>query len=98
MWQPIPQEASADESVLQYFYLTVVFYTLTHGMNKFSFLMLYHRVFPSAGFRKVLYVMMGISGLWTVSFLFVGIFQCSPVARVYDRSIPGTCINFAWHR
>ncbi|OAG13086.1 uncharacterized protein CC84DRAFT_1227981 [Paraphaeosphaeria sporulosa] len=83
---------------LKYFYLTVVFYILTNGMNKFAFLMLYHRVFPVAGFRKVLYVMMGISGLWTISYLIVGIFQCNPVARVYDRTIPGTCINFAWHR
>ncbi|KAL1607666.1 hypothetical protein SLS60_002601 [Paraconiothyrium brasiliense] len=83
---------------LKYFYLTVTFYTLTNGMNKFAFLMLYHRVFPIPGFRKIIYVMMAISGLWTVAYLFVGIFQCNPIARVYDRTIPGTCIDFAWHR
>ncbi|KAJ4296403.1 hypothetical protein N0V90_006448 [Kalmusia sp. IMI 367209] len=83
---------------LKYFYLTVQFYTLTNGMNKFAFLMLYYRVFPIAGFRKMCLFMMGVSGVWTISYLFAGIFQCSPIARVYDRTIPGTCINFAWHR
>lgn len=96
--QRVARETSAKAGTLQYFFLTVVFYTLTNGMNKFAFLMLYYRVFPIPSFRKVCWIMMAISGAWTVSFLFVGIFQCNPVARVYNRKIPGTCINFAWHR
>ncbi|KAF1971238.1 hypothetical protein BU23DRAFT_471186 [Bimuria novae-zelandiae CBS 107.79] len=86
------------QDALQFFYLTVVFYTLTNGMNKFAFLMLYYRIFPIPGFRRLCIIMMCVSGVWTVAFLFVAVFQCMPVARVYDRTIPGTCINFAWHR
>ncbi|CAO2647456.1 Nn.00g083780.m01.CDS01 [Neocucurbitaria sp. VM-36] len=83
---------------LKYFWLTQSFYTLTNGLNKMAFLALYHRVFPMKRFRQACMVLMAISVGWTISYLFVCIFQCTPVPRVFDRTIPGTCINFFWHR
>ncbi|KAF1944951.1 hypothetical protein EJ02DRAFT_420002 [Clathrospora elynae] len=86
------------KKALQLFWLTQPFYTLTNGFNKMAFLALYYRVFPMQRFRQACMVLMAISVGWTVSYLFVCIFQCTPVPRVYDRTIPGTCINFTWHR
>lgn len=78
--------------------MTFSFYTLTNGFNKMAFIALYYRVFPMKRFRQACLVLGVISLGWTVSFLFVCIFQCNPLNRVYDRSIPGTCVNFAAHR
>ncbi|KAF9697717.1 hypothetical protein EKO04_003971 [Ascochyta lentis] len=83
---------------MKFFWLTQSFYKLANGFNKMAFVALYYRIFPQPHFRKACAVLMTISIGWTVSFLFVVIFQCSPVHRVYNRTIPGTCINFFWHR
>ncbi|KAF1836161.1 hypothetical protein BDW02DRAFT_629041 [Decorospora gaudefroyi] len=83
---------------MQFFWLTQSFYTLTNGFNKMAFVALYHRVFPMKRFRQACMTLMAIAVGWTISYLFVCIFQCSPVPRVYNRTIPGTCINFFWHR
>ncbi|KAH5358932.1 hypothetical protein HBI49_140190 [Parastagonospora nodorum] len=93
------KESGGDvKKALKYFWMTFTFYTLTNGFNKMAFIALYYRVFPMKGFRQACLVLGVISLGWTVSFLFVGIFQCNPIDRVYDRKIPGTCISFAAHR
>ncbi|KAF3031500.1 hypothetical protein E8E12_000456 [Didymella heteroderae] len=85
-------------TAMKFFWLTQSFYTLTNGFNKMAFVALYYRIFPLPYFRKACIVLMGISIGWTVSYLFVVIFQCTPIPRVYDRTIPGTCISFFGHR
>ncbi|KAF2818403.1 hypothetical protein CC86DRAFT_433465 [Ophiobolus disseminans] len=83
---------------LKFFWLTQIWYTLTNGFNKMAFVALYYRIFPMRRFRQACLVLGAISAGWTISYLMVCIFQCTPVPRVYNRTIPGTCINFAWHR
>ncbi|KAF1848181.1 uncharacterized protein K460DRAFT_364149 [Cucurbitaria berberidis CBS 394.84] len=85
-------------TAMKFFWLTQSFYTLTNGLNKMAFLALYYRIFPMKRFRQACIFLMAVSIGWTVSFLFVCIFQCTPINRVYNRKIPGTCINFFWHR
>jgi hypothetical protein len=82
----------------QFFWLTQTWYTITNGFNKMAFLALYYRVFPMKQFRRACIVLGAISAAWTVSFVCVCLFQCTPIKRVYDRTIPGTCISFAGHR
>ncbi|KAF2993219.1 hypothetical protein E8E13_000910 [Curvularia kusanoi] len=83
---------------MKYFWLTQAFYTLTNGFNKMAFVALYYRIFPLPRFRQACIVLMAISIAWTVGYLFVVIFQCTPIPRVFDRSIPGHCISFFGHR
>ncbi|PSN72940.1 hypothetical protein BS50DRAFT_606772 [Corynespora cassiicola Philippines] len=85
-------------TAIKYFWLTQLFYVLTNGFNKMAFLMLYHRVFPLPWFRKACKILMAISVAWTISFSFVVVFQCTPIERVYNRTIPGHCISFFWQR
>ncbi|KAF2023136.1 hypothetical protein EK21DRAFT_81577 [Setomelanomma holmii] len=83
---------------MKFFWLTQSWYTLTNGFNKMAFVALYYRIFPVRRFRQACLVLGAISAIWTISYLMVCIFQCTPVPRVYNRTIPGTCINFRWHR
>lgn len=83
---------------MQFFWLTQSLYTLTNGFNKMAFLALYYRLFPMKRFRQACLVLGAISVGWTISYVFVCIFQCTPVPRVYNRKLEGTCINFIWHR
>ncbi|KAF2638130.1 hypothetical protein P280DRAFT_432362 [Massarina eburnea CBS 473.64] len=83
---------------MKYFWYSLIFYTICNGFTKLAFLALYYRVFATKGFRKMCLVMAGLSVAWTVSYLAVSIFNCSPIPRVYDRTIPGTCVNFHIHR
>ncbi|CBX96377.1 predicted protein [Plenodomus lingam JN3] len=64
----------ADELI----YLTIV--TLT----KVSILFFFLRIFPKKSFRKMVYILMTINGLFLFSFIIVSVFQCTP-------------IDYAWH-
>ncbi|ORY00959.1 hypothetical protein BCR34DRAFT_494276 [Clohesyomyces aquaticus] len=84
---------------MKYFWLTQVFYTLCNGFNKMSFLALYYRIFRNIrSFRLACKIMFAVCVAWTISYLFVALFQCTPVHRTWNRKIPGTCIDFFWHR
>lgn len=90
--------ANISDRLIQYFWISQPFYTLTNGFNKMAFVSLYYRIFPLPRFRRACAVLMAISIAWIVSYLFVVIFQCTPPRRVYDRKFPGTCINFPWYQ
>ncbi|KAF3032229.1 hypothetical protein E8E11_000728 [Didymella keratinophila] len=63
-----------------------------------AFVPLYYRIFPLPHFRRADLVLIVVSIGWSVSYLFVVISQCTPMPRVSDRTIPGTCISFFGHR
>jgi hypothetical protein len=83
---------SADEAQVQYSGGPV--YCLASLLFKVSLLAGYLRV---AGFNRtyaiVLYVTLGLVTVSQLIFAFLFAFGCSPVARQWDPSVPGTCIN-----
>ena len=62
---------------------------------KTSLILLYYRVFGVVRwFRYVLAAVWTIVLLYFIVCLFVGVFECNPVAFFWDKSIAnGTCIN-----
>ncbi len=78
---------------------TVFFSQLTYvlGMStiKFSALLYYRRLFPTEGFKKVVWIVFVYQMAWMITFLVLFIFKCVPVERFWDRSIPGRCINLS---
>jgi hypothetical protein len=82
----------ADETQVQYAGGPV--YSLAVLGFKVSLLAGYLRV---AGFNRtyaiILYVALGLVTVSQLVFTFLFAFTCSPVARQWDPSIPGTCIN-----
>ena len=77
----------------QYFWLTQHFYIMTNMFNKLAFLTLYYRIFSMPTFRKICVALVIISVFRGVSFTLVGIFQCTPIQKVWIKSTPGHCVN-----
>lgn len=54
---------------------------------------MYCRIFPTKEIRIASIILGGISIAWGIAIILVSIFQCTPIARAWDMSIPGTCID-----
>lgn len=78
----------------QLFFVAQIFYKLTMNLTKISILLLYMRIFAVfTWFRWIGRVLIGIVTAYMISAFFAAVFQCTPVARAWDKSIPGTCIS-----
>ncbi|CAI7582898.1 unnamed protein product [Penicillium viridicatum] len=75
------------------FWLTIPFYNAAVLCAKASILMQYFRVFPTHRMRVVCWTMitiLAIYGTWAVISAFL---NCIPVAKFWDDSIKGYCLN-----
>ncbi|KAI4145164.1 MAG: hypothetical protein LQ340_006381 [Diploschistes diacapsis] len=73
-----------------------IVYAVVICIAKVAILCLYRRVFSThkwSLFDLVIMVLIGIMIIFYTTTSFLKIFQCTPRARIYDRSIPGTCID-----
>ncbi|KGO43317.1 hypothetical protein PEX1_088880 [Penicillium expansum] len=81
------------ERQMKAFWLTIPFYNAAVLCAKASILMQYFRVFPTHRMRVVCWVMitfLAIYGTWAVISAFL---NCIPVAKFWDDTIPGYCLN-----
>ncbi|KAJ5493059.1 hypothetical protein N7539_001805 [Penicillium diatomitis] len=78
---------------LKLFFISQAFYKLTINLTKMSILLLYLRIFIQRWFRIVCFTLLIIISCYMIAALFASIFQCTPVARAWDKSIAGHCIN-----
>ncbi|MCJ1254201.1 hypothetical protein MMC24_002015 [Lignoscripta atroalba] len=89
---------SDANQLLFYFNIVAIVYGPIIFFTKFSILLLYIRVFSPRRWSG-LYVMIRlyiiISFLFYFSITIVKIFECTPRPRIWDRSVPGTCINLS---
>ena len=63
------------------------------NLTKMSILLLYLRIFIQRWFRIICHILLVIIASYMVAALFASIFQCTPVARAWDKSIAGSCIS-----
>jgi hypothetical protein len=68
-------------------------YITTVGIVKRSVLFMYHRIFPVRLIKIGGYILGGITIAWVISVDLVAIFQCIPVAKAYQPTLPGHCID-----
>ncbi|RYP05796.1 hypothetical protein DL764_003565 [Monosporascus ibericus] len=78
---------------LKLFYTAQTFYKFTTNLTKSSILLLYLRIFVQSWFRITCYVLLVTILTYMVAATASSIWQCSPVARAWDKSLPGTCID-----
>ncbi|KAJ5956964.1 hypothetical protein N7501_011243 [Penicillium viridicatum] len=78
---------------MKLFFVSQAFYKLTMNMTKMSILMLYLRIFIQRWFRITCYVLLVIITSYMVGAFFASVFQCTPVARAWNKAIPGSCID-----
>jgi hypothetical protein len=76
----------------QLFYVSIVFYNASLMAVKVSFLLQYYRVFTVKYMKRIFLIALVIIGSWCMSQLLVSIFNCTPIAGFWDRSIPAKCI------
>lgn len=75
------------------FYLEQIFYKGSLNCTKLSMLFMYLRVFPYRRFRKVSETMIWIIAIYAWASIIVTIVQCVPLAKIFDHSVEGGCIN-----
>ncbi|KAI1390559.1 uncharacterized protein F4822DRAFT_154228 [Hypoxylon trugodes] len=78
---------------LEIYYIAQAFYKLTLNMTKASILLLYLRIFLQRWFRISCYVVLAIILSYMVATTASSIWQCTPISKAWDKSIPGTCIS-----
>ncbi|CCF33567.1 integral membrane protein [Colletotrichum higginsianum] len=78
---------------LKLFYVAQIFYKITINLTKASILLLYLRIFVQRYFRILCYILLSIILAYMVATSASSIWQCTPIPRAWDKSIPGTCIS-----
>jgi hypothetical protein len=82
---------------LELYFYAQIFYKITFGLTKVSILLLYLRVFGVwKFFRRLCWILVAVVISFTTSSVIASIFQCSPVAFAFDKSLNnghGTCFD-----
>lgn len=74
--------------IMELLYLSIL------GMEKTSILLFYRRIFQiQRWFRWMVYGMIIYLWLWVIAVFFAAIFQCHPVAYLWDTSLNGSCFD-----
>lgn len=68
-------------------------YTFTICLTKISILSMYTRIFPIRSVKVGAKILVIIAICWSITIITTSIFQCTPIPRAWDTSIPGHCIN-----
>ncbi|KAH6662056.1 hypothetical protein B0J14DRAFT_611323 [Halenospora varia] len=68
-------------------------YVTTVALTKVSLLLMYCRIFPIDSMRIGCWILGTLSVCWCISIIMVSIFQCRPIAKAWNPTIPGHCIN-----
>jgi hypothetical protein len=84
--------------LLKWLYASILFYNFGLTFAKLSILMQYRRICASGMVLRVIYFLMGCVILYCFWTVLSAIFNCVPIAKFWDDSIPGHCINkpFLW--
>nr|XP_036583947.1 uncharacterized protein CTRU02_06078 [Colletotrichum truncatum]KAF6793206.1 integral membrane protein [Colletotrichum truncatum] len=89
-WNVNPANA---QRILQLYYAVQMLYIIVLILAKVSIVALYHRVFPDRKFQlinKLVFAFLTGHGL---VFVFVIMFECTPINSIWDRTLQRKCIN-----
>ena len=73
-----------------------IIYGPAMGCTKVSILLLYRRIFSpqkKSRFDRGIRLFIVILSLFYVANTFLKIFQCTPRSRIWDKRVPGKCLN-----
>lgn len=73
----------------------MVFYNIGLTATKISILLQYLRIATQKPMRLICWGSVFFAVAVCIEALIVGFLQCQPVAKFWDSSIPGTCVNKA---
>ncbi|KAK7926577.1 hypothetical protein PG985_003575 [Apiospora marii] len=84
------------ETLTEFFKLLLGFecvYVTAVMLVKLSVLQMYLRIFPSRNFKIMSYTIGAVVIAWWIAIVAVCVFQCNPIPKAWDQSLPGTCID-----
>ncbi|KAF7558290.1 hypothetical protein G7Z17_g65 [Cylindrodendrum hubeiense] len=84
----------------KYLYIAIFFFDVSITFPKMAAIFFYARVFRSTNrtFRIHLWIAGCLVAGWIISALVSTVFQCSPIEKAWNTSLPGTCINtYVWY-
>ncbi|PLB47213.1 hypothetical protein P170DRAFT_363022 [Aspergillus steynii IBT 23096] len=79
---------------LKRLWAAIPMYNASLACTKYSILFQYLRIFPDRGFRITCYIVMAIVAIYSSWAIVSGYVNCVPVARFWNREIPGSCLSF----
>ncbi|CAI7652713.1 unnamed protein product [Penicillium glandicola] len=79
---------------LKCLWAAIPMYNASLAFTKFSVLLQYLRIFPGKPFRLACYAMMAIVTAYSSWAIVSGFVPCVPVAKFWNRELPGNCLNF----
>ncbi|KAJ0161784.1 hypothetical protein CTA2_5613 [Colletotrichum tanaceti] len=85
--------AANAQLILQLYFAVQMLYIAVLVLAKLSIVALYARLFPDRRFQFVNKLVMFFLIGHGVVFLFVIGFECTPIAGIWDRTIPRKCVN-----
>ncbi|KAL4919815.1 hypothetical protein BDW62DRAFT_178507 [Aspergillus aurantiobrunneus] len=88
----IPSEEVRNQ--LKSLWAAIPIYNASVAFTKISLLFQYLRIFPSYRFRIICYVVLGVVIVYSTWAIVSGFLNCVPVAKFWNREIPGTCLSF----
>ena len=87
----LPSGATETEYKVTFWFELI--YVMGIGLNKYSILFFYRRLFPGRTLLLLLQTVGGIVLIWQIAMLPAFIWQCKPVQKAWDVTMPGTCIE-----
>lgn len=69
-----------------------IIYVIGLGITKIAILVMYCRVFPLRRFEIAAWIIGTITAVWSLMFIFICIFQCAPIPRAWNLTVPGKCL------
>lgn len=90
VWSPGVQPATGMKFLLA----SECVYDTSITLIRLSVLLFYHRIFGTdRGFKLSLWVSAGILVAWFLAITILAIFQCNPVAKQWNFTLPGHCYS-----
>lgn len=70
-----------------------ILYLIILATIKVAILHMYCRVFPIHSFRLAARILSVVTCIWSLMFVLLCVFQCTPVAKAWDPNVQGKCMN-----
>ncbi len=78
---------------MQAFYSSIVVYNVAVCLVKISVLLQYRRIFAGPVMQRLTLIALVFMTLWAVTLAFLLTLTCMPVAKFWDSSIEGRCLD-----
>ncbi|KKZ67578.1 hypothetical protein EMCG_06637 [[Emmonsia] crescens] len=92
-------ELSKSQQVvsMKMFWAVQIAYKSALNLCKMSILLLYRRIFVTRKFQIAVNIVFTFVVLYFIAALLANLLECRPVAKNFDMTIPGTCLNLTAH-